>query len=89
MLIEQTTRSPDEIARLGADLLRRTIEPSLQPADTGRFICVDIDTGAYEVADDDLAAVDRLHARVPGADTYLGRVGDEATFRVGRVDRRR
>ncbi len=83
MLIDQVTRGPDEVARLGTDLLRRTIEPSLPPTKAGRFICVDVDTGAYEIADKDLTAVDRLQARVPGADTYLGRVGEEATFRMG------
>jgi hypothetical protein len=83
MLIDHPTRTADEIARLGSDMLRRVVEPSLLPADTGRFVCIDIDTGAYEIADDDLAAIERLHARLPGAETYLGRVGDETTFRMG------
>ena len=84
MRIDHPTRSADDIARLGADLPTRVIEPALSPVDAGRFVCVDVDSGAYEVADDDLSAVDRLHARVPRADTYLGRVGEAATFQLGR-----
>jgi hypothetical protein len=83
MLIDHPTRSADDIARLGADLLRRVVGPSLSPADAGRFVCIDIDTGAFEVADDDLTAIERLHARLPGAETYLGLVGDETTFSMG------
>ncbi len=83
MLIDQPTKTAEEVARLGADLLRRVIGPALPAADAGRFVCIDVDTGAYEVADDDLTAVDRLHARLPAAESYLGRVGDDATFHLG------
>ena len=83
MLIEPNIRTADEIARLGLDRLVTQIEPTLPPTDRGRFICVDVDTGEYEVADDDLAAIDGLLARRPGAETYLGRIGEDATFRLG------
>ena len=83
MIVDAPPRSADEVARLGADLVRRVIGPALLAGDAGRFVCVDVDTGAYEVDDDDLSAVDRLRARRPGADTYLGRVGEAATFRMG------
>ena len=77
-------RTADEIGDVAEDLLKRVIEPTLPPTDAGRFICVDIDSGAYDVDDDDdRAAVDRLLARVPGAESYLGRVGDPAACRMG------
>ena len=76
-------RTADEIGDVAEDLLKRVIEPTLPPTDAGRFICVDIDSGAYEVDDDDMAAVDRLLARVPGAESYLGRVGEPAADRMG------
>ena len=64
-------RTADEVGDLAEDLLKRVIEPTLPPADAGRFICVDIASGAYEIDDDDMAAVDRLLARMPGAESYL------------------
>ena len=79
---DRRTADDDDAARLGLALLRQAIEPTLTPADPGRFVCVDVDTAVYELADDDLTAVDRLLARHPAADTYLGRVGDSATFRL-------
>jgi len=41
----------------------------------GEFVAIDIETGAYEVDPDELAASDRLLARVPNAQTWLRRVG--------------
>ena len=76
-------RTADEIGDVAEHLLKRVIEPTLPPTDAGRFICVDIDSGAYEIDDDDMAAVDRLLARVPGAESYLGRVGEPAAFKMG------
>ena len=83
MLIEHPPHTREEIVRLGTEMLRVIVEPRLGVGDVGRFVCIDVETGAYEVADDDLTAVDRLAARVPGAETYLGRVGGAATFRTG------
>ena len=83
MLIEQRKRTADEVVRLGSERLVQQIAPTLAAADAGRFVCIDIDTGAYEISDDDLTAVNLLLARSPGAETYLGRVGEDATFRLG------
>jgi len=83
MEVTDRQRSLDETARLGTDLLERCIVPSLPPKDAGRFVAVDVNTGEYEVDDDDYAAVHRLHARVPGADVWLGMVGEPAAYRMG------
>ena len=71
-----SARDLDDIARRGTELFERKIEPTLGPADAGRFVAVDINTGEYEVDDDDYAAVTRLHARVPGAEVWMARVGE-------------
>jgi hypothetical protein len=83
MLIDHQPRTAEETARLGNDLVKRVIEPTLPPSDTGRFICVDVDSGAYEIDNDDVAAIERLHSRFPEADSFLGTVGDDSTYRMG------
>jgi hypothetical protein len=82
MLTNHQPRMTEEIVRLGSDLIKRMIEPTLPPSDIGRFICVDVDRGAYEIDDDDVAAIERLHARFPESDSFLGRVGEDTTYRM-------
>ena len=79
----QPIRSLDEVAQLGTDLIERCVTSLLRPEDVGKFVAVDVNSGEYEVDDDDYAAITRLHARVPGADVWLGRVGEPAAYRMG------
>ena len=75
------TRTPEELARLGADVFDRRVRRALRPEDDGKFVAVDVVTGEYEVDADDYAAVARLRARVPAADVWLARAGSPATCR--------
>jgi hypothetical protein len=75
-------RTPEELARLGAELLERRVRPSLRPEDDGKFVAIDVESGAFEVDEDEHAAVSRLHGRVPGAQVWLVRAGYPATHRL-------
>ena len=81
---ESAHRTLDETARLGAEMLARRVQPSLGPEDDGKFVAVDVETGEFEVDEDDYAAVSRLRTRRPAADIWLGRVGERAAYRMGR-----
>jgi hypothetical protein len=78
-------RDPEELARLGVETFDRRVWPTLGPGDQGKFVAIDVETGDFEVDADDYAAVTRLHARLPGADLWLGRVGQPAACRIGRA----
>lgn len=80
-----TKRTLDELAALGGDIYDRQIRPSLRPEDDGKFVAIDVETGDYELDDDDYAAVMRLRARRPGADIWLMRAGYPTTYRFGPV----
>lgn len=67
--------SKEEFARRGDAIYEQQIRPHLKPEDQGKFIVIDIDTGAYEVDQDELAASDRLRARSPRGQIWLRRVG--------------
>ncbi|CAA9458449.1 MAG: hypothetical protein AVDCRST_MAG58-1947 [uncultured Rubrobacteraceae bacterium] len=66
----------EEIARRGREIYEREIRAEVEPEHAGRFLVVDVITGDYEVADDDLVASERLLARNPDAMLYGQPVGE-------------
>ena len=79
----KSPRTPEEVARLGAEVFDSSVRPALRPEDDGKFVAVDIATGDYELDEDDYAAVARLRSRLPEAETWLGRAGQRAAYRMG------
>jgi hypothetical protein len=72
-----------EIATRGQEIYEREIRAKVEDGNKGRFLVLDIDTGDYEIAEDDLTATHRLLARRPGAVTYGVRIGHRAAYRIG------
>ena len=58
----ESHRTPEELARLGAEAFDRHVRPTLRPEDDGKFVAIDVVTGDYEIDEDDYAAVMRLRA---------------------------
>ena len=77
--------TPEELARLGSAVFERRVRPLLGPEDDGKFIALDVQTGEYEIDEDDYPAVSRLRARMPAAQVWLSRVGQPAAYRMRRV----
>ena len=76
-------RYPDEeFAQRGPEIYQRVVVPRLTPADDGKFVLLDIESEEYEIDADKLAAALRLHARVPGVQGWLGRVGRTIPTRI-------
>ncbi len=75
--------SKEEFARRGQAIYERTVRPHLQASDEGKFVAIDIESGAYEVDRDDYTATERLLVRCPDAQTWLVRAGDRAAYRIG------
>ncbi len=71
-----------DVARLGTELYARVVKPHLRPEDDGKFVALDVLTGEYEMDADDNTAIDRLLARVPGAEGWLECVGQPAAYRL-------
>jgi hypothetical protein len=80
-----TKRKPDELAALGQDIFDRQVRPALRPEDDGKFVAVDVESGDYEINEDDYAAVARLRSRKPAADIWLMRAGFPTTYRIGAI----
>lgn len=75
--------SKEEFARRGDEIYERNVSSQLGPDDEGRFVVIDIETGAYEIDRDEVAASDRLLARYPDAQVWLRRVGSRYAHRFG------
>lgn len=71
----QPRYSKEEFARRGDQIFECDIAPHLGDEDPTKFIVIDIESGAYEIDEDELAASDRLLARKPDAQMSLRRVG--------------
>jgi formylmethanofuran dehydrogenase subunit B len=75
--------TPDEIARMGDSLYDSVVAPRVVAEDAGHFVAIDVESGAYEIAPDELSAMDRLRARKPDAQLWLQRVGVSYTHHFG------
>jgi hypothetical protein len=78
-----TKRNLADLAELGGDIFERQVRPTLRPEDDGKFVAIDVESGDYELADDDYAAIARLRSRRPGADVWLMRAGYPTAYRIG------
>jgi hypothetical protein len=75
--------SKEEFARRGDAIYDCELRPILENGNEGKFVAIDIETGAYEIDADELAASDRLLARVPTAQIWLRRIGSRYAHRFG------
>jgi hypothetical protein len=73
----------EEFARRGDEIYERDIKALMTARDKGKIVAIDIETGEYEIDADEMAACDRLHARIPGARPWLVRVGSSYVHRFG------
>jgi hypothetical protein len=82
MSASEPHRNLEEIARQGMEMFDCLVRPALRPEDRNKFVAISIETGDYELDEDDYAAVTRLRKRFPSAEIWLGRVDQSATCRM-------
>ena len=83
MTLRKPRYSKEEITRHGDRIYSRDIRPQVEADHKGKFVAIDIETGAWEIDGDALAACDRLIARIPDSQTWLVRVGYPSVHRIG------
>lgn len=79
--------SKEEFARCGDAIYERELRSILEAGRPGELVAIDIETGAYETDITELAASDRLLARIPGAQVWLRRIGSRYSHRFGSFPR--
>lgn len=79
-----TKYTPEEIAARGEAIYDRDIRSKVEGAHHGKFLVLDVETGDYEIDEDDLTATMRLLDRRPGTVSYGIRIGYRTAYRLGR-----
>ena len=83
-------RPTEDTARLGKKIYERDIRRQVEADHHGDVVAIDVDSGNWAVANDEIAAVDRLRAMRPGAVNVLcERVGYRALRSFGAGSLRR
>lgn len=75
MTVHQRRYPKEEFARRGNAIYERDIRPLVEVDNRGKYIAIDIETGAWEMDASEIAAGNRLRQRVPDAQTWMTRVG--------------
>lgn len=73
----------EEVSQRGRELYEHNIRPKVEAANRGKYLVLDILSGEYEIAEDDLIASDRLIAKKPDAVLFGLRIGYPAAYRLG------
>jgi hypothetical protein len=83
MSTRQPRYSKEESARRGQEIYERQIRPQVEEGNRGKIVAIDIESGAFKVAGDTLAASDRLLARYPDVQIWFVRIGHRSLHRFG------
>ena len=75
--------SPEEVESRGEEIYDRHIRREVEAANKGKFVVIDIETGEYEVDEDDLQATKRALAKRPEAVLYGVRIGYPTAYNLG------
>ena len=75
--------SAKEVAQRGQAIYDDQIRRQVEERYHGRFLALDIETGEYEIAEDEMAALNTIKRKKPDAMLYLIRVGFPTAYRIG------
>jgi hypothetical protein len=75
--------STEEIVARGKEIYEQRLRDKLEPENIGKFLVIDIETGEYEMDEDDLAASLRASCKKPGGARYGMRIGNRAWGHIG------
>jgi hypothetical protein len=83
VIVRQPRYSKEEFARRGNEIYESQVRPQVEAGNHGKIVAIDIETGAFEVADTPITATDRLYERYPDAQPWVIRIGHRAVYRFG------
>jgi hypothetical protein len=75
--------TPEEVESRGEDIYERQIRGQVEAGNKGKFVVIDVETGEFEIDDDDLKATKRALAKRADAVLYGLRVGYPTAYTLG------
>lgn len=83
MTVRQPRYSKEEYARRGNEIYESQVRSQVEAGNNGKIVAIDIETGAFAVADDVVTASNQLLAQYPDAQTWFIRIGHTAVYHFG------
>jgi hypothetical protein len=83
MIVRQPRYSKEEFAKRGDEIYESQVRHQVEAGNHGKIVAIDIETGAFELADDTMSATRQLYDRVPDAQPWVVRIGYRAVHRFG------
>jgi len=80
----QPRYTSEEVAARGREIYEQQIRAKVEPEHVGKFLVVDVETGDYELDEDDVAAMKRAAAKHPADVLYGLRIGYRTMGRIGK-----
>ena len=74
---------PQEVESRGEAIYEQQIRKEIETGNRGKFVVIDIETGEYEIDEDDLQATKRALAKRPNAVLYGLRIGYPTAYTMG------
>src|ERR1051326_4512982 len=75
--------STEEIATRGREIYEKYLRQQLESDNIGKFLVIDIETGEYEMDEDDVAASMRAYRKKPDGARYGMRIGYPVSGTIG------
>jgi hypothetical protein len=75
--------SPEQVESRGEEIYEQQIRRKVEAGNKGKFVVIDIETGEYEVDEDDLQATKRAMAKRSAPILYGVRIGFPAAYTLG------
>jgi hypothetical protein len=79
----QPRYSKEEFARRGTEIYEQQVRPQVEEGNQGKIVAINIETGAFDMAEDTLTASERLLTRYPDAQIWCVRIGYPGVHRFG------
>jgi hypothetical protein len=75
--------SPEEVESRGESIYEQQIRDQVEAGNRGKFVVINIETGDFEMDEDDLQATKRLLGKQPDAVLYGLRIGYATAYTLG------
>jgi hypothetical protein len=81
--VRQPRYSKAEFAQRGNAIYQTVVRSQVETGNDGKIVAIDIETSAFEVANDVVNASEQLLARLPDAQIWFVRIGHQAVYHFG------